>query len=80
MTVDGQIHGLLAKGADSALLSRQAFLSAPTLAASARTLAREGTITADEAIRITRASAGGPAAGGNHPHILDSAANKRGLA
>ncbi len=80
VTVDGQIHGLLAKGADSALLTRQAFLSAPTLAASARTLAREGAITAEEAIRITRASADGPVAGGKHPHILDSAGNKRGLA
>jgi len=78
--VDGQIHGLLAKGADSALLTRQAFLTAPTLAASARVLAREGAITADEAIRITRAGGGGPAAGATHPHILDSAGFRRGLA
>lgn len=78
--VDGPLHGLLAKDADTALIARQAFLAAPTLAASARTLAREGAITADEAIRIARASAGGPAFDANHPHILHSARGGPGLA
>lgn len=72
VVVDGPLHGLLAKGADTALIARHAFLAAPTLAASARTLAREGTITADEAIRIARASATRPVIGVNHPHILPS--------
>lgn len=78
--VDGPLHGLLAKGADSALLARHAFLTAPTLAASARILAREGVITADEAIRIARAGAASAALGANHPHILSAAGNQRGLA
>ena len=80
VVVDGPLHGLLAKGADTALLARHAFLAAPTLAASARTLAREGVITADEAIRIARVDAGGGAAGANHPHILPSTGNKWGVA
>ncbi|WP_447724767.1 ATPase, T2SS/T4P/T4SS family [Sphingomonas koreensis] len=80
IVVDGPFHGLLAKGADTALLARHAFLAAPTLAASARTLAREGAITADEAIRIARAGAGNSAVGTNHPHILTAAGNKRGVA
>lgn len=80
VAVDGPLHGLLAKGADAALLARHAFLAAPTLAASARTLAREGVITADEAIRIARASAIGVAAGAGHPHILASATVRPSLA
>lgn len=80
VVVDGPFHGLLAKGADSALLARHAFLTAPTLATSARTLAREGVITADEAIRIARTGMGSSAVGANHPHILPSAGNKWGLA
>jgi len=78
VVVDGPLHGLLAKGADAALLARHSFLSAPTLAASARTLAREGAITADEAIRIARAAADSAAVGASHPHILISGAIKRG--
>lgn len=78
--IDSPLHGLLAKGADSALLARHAFLSAPTLAASARTLAREGAITADEAIRIARASAIGVAASASHPHILASPTIRPSLA
>lgn len=80
VVVDGPLHGLLAKGADAALLARHAFLAAPTLAASARTLAREGAITAEEAIRIARAGTGALAAGMDHPHILPSSGLKRGLA
>ncbi|HSX57274.1 MAG TPA: hypothetical protein VLG14_18360 [Sphingomonas sp.] len=80
VVVDGPLHGLLAKGADTALLARHAFLTAPTLAASARTLAREGAITADEAIRIARVGAGGATTGASHPHILASAGNKWGVA
>lgn len=80
VVVDGPLHGLLAKGADTALIARHAFLAAPTLAASARTLAREGAITADEAIRIARTSATGPAVGAKHPDILPSAGNRPGLA
>lgn len=80
IVVDGPLHGLIAQGADTALIARHAFLAAPTLAASARTLAREGTITADEAIRIARTSAPGPAAGANHPHILPSSPIRQGVA
>lgn len=80
VVVDGPLHGLLAKGADAALLARHAFLAAPTLAASARTLVREGIITADEAIRVARLDSGRVAGGANHPSILVPAANMRGLA
>lgn len=73
IAVDGEFHGLLAEGRDAALLARHAFLAAPTLAASARTLAREGQITAEEAIRIARASGGATAPGTPHPHISSSA-------
>ncbi|WP_343518399.1 hypothetical protein [Sphingomonas sp.] len=71
IAVDTAFHGLLAEGRDAALLARHAFLAAPTLAASARTLAREGRITAEEAIRIARGS-GAVAAGTRHPHIAPS--------
>lgn len=80
IVVDGPLHGLLAKGADAALIARHSFLTAPTLASAARTLTREGAITADEAIRIARASAGVLAAGGDHPHILVSGKVRRGVA
>lgn len=73
IAVDAAFHGLLAEGRDAALLARHAFLAAPTLAASARTLAREGQITAEEAIRIARDSSGAVAAGARHPHIAASA-------
>lgn len=72
IAVDTAFHGLLAEGRDAALLARHAFLAAPTLAASARTLAREGRITAEEAIRIARGG-GAVAAGTRHPHIAPSA-------
>lgn len=72
IAVDAPLHGLLAEGADAALVARHAFLAAPTLGASARTLAREGAITAAEAIRIARLS-GSLAIGARHPHILPSA-------
>lgn len=83
IAVDGALHGLLAKGADAALLARYAFIAAPTLAASARILAREGRITPEEAIRITRTTAAAVGAGAPHPHILPSAGDlldDRGLA
>lgn len=73
IAIDGALHGLLAEGADAALLARHAFLAAPTLTASARTLAREGTITADEAIRIARVSGAAVSPGTRHPHISPSA-------
>lgn len=72
IAVDGAFHGMLAEGHDAALLSRHAFLAAPTLASSARTLAREGRITAEEAIRIARVSGAAVAAGARHPHISPS--------
>lgn len=73
IVVDGVFHGMLAEGRDAALLARHAFLAAPTLAASARMLAREGRITAEEAIRIARVSGGAVAPEARHPHISPSA-------
>ena len=73
MAVDSALHGLLAEGRDAALLARHAFLAAPTLAASARALVREGQISVEEAIRIARASGGAVASGAPHPHISSSA-------
>ena len=73
IAVDAAFHGLLAEGRDAALLARHAFLAAPTIAAAARGLMREGQITAEEAIRIARTSSGAVAAAGLHPHISLSA-------
>lgn len=73
IAIDGPLHGLLAEGADSARIARHAFLAAPTLAASARTLAREGMITAEEAIRVARVAGSQTSLGMRHPHILPSA-------
>lgn len=75
IAVDGALHGLLAKGADAALLARHAFAAAPTLAASARILARKGRITAQEAIRIARAVSAASGRSASHPHVLPSAAD-----
>ncbi len=73
MAVDGGIRRMIASGGDAAVLARLAFVSAPTLAGSARTLAREGRITADAAIAVARRS--GRATSGFsslHPDLLPS--------
>lgn len=70
MAVDPGLRRLLAEGGDVAILARHAFVRAPTLAGSARALAREGRITAEAAIAITRAAGSAPLDRASHPHLL----------
>ncbi len=70
VAVDPGLRRLLAEGGDIAILARHAFVGTPTLAGSARALAREGRITAEAAIRIARAAGSGPVAASAHPHLL----------
>ncbi|WP_439538354.1 ATPase, T2SS/T4P/T4SS family [Sphingomonas sp.] len=70
VVIDPGLRRLLAEGGDVAILARHAFVRAPTLAASARALAREGRITVDAAIRIARAAAAGSVTATPHPHLL----------
>lgn len=70
VAVDPGLRRLLAEGGDVAILARHAFVGAPTLAGSARVLAREGRITVDAAIRIARAAGAAPVAAVAHPHLL----------
>lgn len=70
VAVDPGLRRLLAEGGDIAILARHAFVRAPTLAASARILAREGRITVDAAIRIARVAGAAPVAAAAHPHLL----------
>ncbi len=70
VVVDPGLRRLLAEGGDVAILARHAFVRAPTLAASARALAREGRITVDTAIRIARAAGAGSVTSTPHPHLL----------
>ncbi|WP_066655988.1 MULTISPECIES: ATPase, T2SS/T4P/T4SS family [unclassified Sphingomonas] len=70
VVVDPGLRRLLAEGGDVAILARHAFVRAPTLAASARALAREGRITVDTAIRIARAAGAGSVTAAPHPHLL----------
>jgi type II secretory ATPase GspE/PulE/Tfp pilus assembly ATPase PilB-like protein len=52
--VDAPMRRLIYDGADAPLLARHAFLAAPNLASAARTLAREGILAAEEAVRVSR--------------------------
>lgn len=70
MAVDPGLRRLLAEGGDVAILARHAFVRAPTLAGSARALAREGRITAEAAIAIARAAGTAPLDRTSHPHLL----------
>ncbi len=70
VAVDPGLRRLLAEGGDIAILARHAFMRSPTLAGSARALAREGKITADAAIRVARAAGAGPVMASAHPHLL----------
>lgn len=70
VVIDPGLRRLLAEGGDVAILARHAFVRAPTLAASARALARDGRITVDAAIRIARAAGAGSATATPHPHLL----------
>lgn len=51
---DPAIRRLINDGGDGAILARHAFLNARNLGSAARVLAREGVITPDEAVRISR--------------------------
>lgn len=70
VVIDPGLRRLLAEGGDVAILARHAFVRAPTLAASARALAREGRITVDAAIRIARSAGVGSVSTTAHPHLL----------
>ncbi len=70
VTVDPGLRRLLAEGGDIAILARHAFVRAPTLAGSARALAREGRIAVEAAIAATRAAGGGASIRSPHPHVL----------
>ena len=70
VVVDPGLRRLLAEGGDVAILARHAFVRAPTLAGSARALAREGRITVDAAIAIARTAGAGPINATAHPHLL----------
>lgn len=54
LEVDPAMRRLIYDGADAPLLARHAFLAMPNLASAARTLARDGVIAADAAVRISR--------------------------
>lgn len=70
VAVDPGFRRLLSEGGDIAILARHAFVRAPTLAGSARTLAREGQITAEAAINVARAGNNSAFARSTHPHLL----------
>ena len=57
LKVDDTIRRLINDGGDEAILSRHAFLRAPTLGSAARALVRAGEITPEEAIRVSRRDA-----------------------
>jgi general secretion pathway protein E len=52
--VDPAMRRLIYDGADAPLLARHAFLTLPSLASAARALARDGTMAAEYAVRISR--------------------------
>lgn len=70
VAADTGLRRLFAEGGDAAILARHAFVRAPTLAGSARLLAREGRITVETAIAVTRSSATGSFIPAAHPHLL----------
>lgn len=51
---DATIRRLVNDGGDAAILARHAFISTPDLGSAARTLARTGVTTPEEAVRISR--------------------------
>ena len=55
--VDENIRRLINSGADEAAIAAHAFRSAPSLAAAARALVRDGVTSVEEAVRITRREA-----------------------
>ncbi|QDX25365.1 hypothetical protein FPZ54_04545 [Sphingomonas suaedae] len=76
VAIDADLRRLLAEGGDAAILARHAFISTPTLAGSARLMAREGQISVDAAIGITReAGRAGISGSSPHPHLLPSPAD-----
>ncbi|MFL9842058.1 hypothetical protein ABS767_13880 [Sphingomonas sp. ST-64] len=73
VAIDNDLRRLLVEGGDATMLARHAFMHCPTLAASARGMAREGQISVDAAIAITReAGRAGVSGTGLHPHLLPS--------
>ncbi|MDF7774327.1 ATPase, T2SS/T4P/T4SS family [Sphingomonas sp. AOB5] len=51
---DAALRRLINDGGDGAIIARHAFLNAPNLGSAARTLVRQGIITPEEAVRISR--------------------------
>lgn len=51
---DPALRRLINDGGDGAIIARHAFLNAPNLGSAARALVREGRISADEAVRLSR--------------------------
>jgi general secretion pathway protein E len=54
--LDSAMRRLTYESGDESLLARHAFLNAPDLGAAARNWAREGAISAEEAVRVSRSS------------------------
>lgn len=52
--IDAAMRRLIYDGADAPLLARHAFLIAPNFAAAARAMAREGRVSPEDAVRISR--------------------------
>lgn len=52
--VDAALRRLINDGGDGAILARHAFVNAPNLGSAARALVREGVITPEEAVRISK--------------------------
>ncbi|MEI9852499.1 MAG: ATPase, T2SS/T4P/T4SS family [Sphingomonas sp.] len=51
---DPALRRLINDGGDEAIIARHAFVNAPNLGSAARALAREGVITPEEAVRVSR--------------------------
>jgi general secretion pathway protein E len=51
---DAALRRLINDGGDGAIIARHAFLNSPNLGSAARTLVRQGVITSEEAVRISR--------------------------
>lgn len=51
---DAALRRLINDGGDGAIIARHAFLNSPNLGSAARTLVRQGVITPEEAVRISR--------------------------
>lgn len=72
LKVDDALRRLINDGGDEAIISRHAFLHAPTLGSSARALVRAGETTPQEAIRVSRRDA-------DEPPALVTAVDARGV-